>query len=56
MDKQMEALDIAIVTLNVIKNMAKIIPMADAKEDVLLILNTMNDELENSLKEINNLE
>jgi hypothetical protein len=55
MDKEMAALGIGIETLNGIKNMATVIPMADTKKDVIFILQTMIDELDSSLKEIDNL-
>ena len=56
MELEMAALGVGIETLNGMKNMAQVIRIAETKEDILYILQTMVDELETSLKEIDNLE
>lgn len=56
MDKVTDALTISIGTLNKIKNMTQIIQMAKTKEEMMLVLQTMKNELVEAENEIDALD
>jgi len=55
LDTSIECLGIAIEKMRSVQNMARLIPIADTKEDIQFVLETMRDELEDGNEQINQL-